>query len=80
MLGPELWRAAFKPAQLPERVCILSTLECAEGGSWYKRLQEGGRIDCGTGIGFGKLGVSLALLHSIYVTWRQDFTAPLQLE
>ena len=74
MLGPEVWRAAFKPVQLPELVCILSTLDCA------KCLQKGGRVDRGTGIGFGKLEVSLALLRSIYVTWRQDFTAPPLLE
>lgn len=79
MLGPEVWRAAFKPVQLPELACILSTQDCAEEGCWYKHLQKGGRIDCGAGIGFGKLGVSLAL-HSVYVIWRQDFTAPSRLE
>ena len=59
MLGPEVQRAAFKPVQLSELVCLLSTLDCA------KCLQKGGRIDRGTGIGFGKLEVSLALLCSI---------------
>lgn len=61
MLGPEAWRAAFKPVQLPEWVWILSTLDCAEEGYWYKRLQKEGRMDYGAGEGFGKLGVSSAV-------------------
>lgn len=69
MLGPKLGRAALNPSSCLG-LCILSTPDCAEEVSWYKHLQKASRVDYGTGIGFGKLGLSLALLLSVYVTWR----------